>query len=111
MRHFLFIHSDMLSFCDSTWSTRNGRCYKHFTPKVTWSEAQKTCQDNSGYLASIRDSDEMSFVNGKRSNIRKFFSCFFLPIDIFNTHSYYLILFQKVNNVYDITSCEIVALR
>ncbi|XP_056005498.1 uncharacterized protein LOC130050218 isoform X3 [Ostrea edulis] len=56
--------SNMLSFCDSTWSTRNGHCYKRFPSKVIWSEALETCQANSGYLASIEDSGEMSYVNG-----------------------------------------------
>ncbi|XP_034329440.2 SCO-spondin isoform X1 [Magallana gigas] len=53
-----------LDACDSTWSFRNGRCYKLFTSKVTWSNALKTCQANSANLVNVADSGENSFVHG-----------------------------------------------
>ncbi|XP_056005158.1 coadhesin-like [Ostrea edulis] len=53
-----------LSACDSTWSFRNGKCYKRFTSKVTWSNALKTCQANSANLVNIEDSSENSYVHG-----------------------------------------------
>nr|XP_022339845.1 semaphorin-5B-like [Crassostrea virginica] len=53
-----------LDACDSTWSFRDGRCYKLFTSKVTWSNALKTCQANSANLVNIADSGENSFVRG-----------------------------------------------
>nr|XP_022339841.1 semaphorin-5B-like isoform X4 [Crassostrea virginica] len=53
-----------LDACDSTWSFRDGRCYKLFTSASTWSNALKTCQANSANLVNIADSGENSFVRG-----------------------------------------------
>ncbi|XP_052703574.1 A disintegrin and metalloproteinase with thrombospondin motifs adt-1-like [Crassostrea angulata] len=53
-----------LDACDSTWSFRDGKCYKLFTSEVTWSNALKTCQANSANLVNIADSGENAFVYG-----------------------------------------------
>ncbi|XP_048748271.1 coadhesin-like [Ostrea edulis] len=53
-----------LNACDSTWSFRNGKCYKLFTSTVRWSNALQTCQANSANLVNIEDSSENSYVHG-----------------------------------------------
>lgn len=61
---FIFMILAALDDCDSTWSFRDGRCYKLFTSEVTWSNALKTCQANSANLVNIADSGENAFVYG-----------------------------------------------
>ncbi|XP_063056428.1 neurocan core protein-like [Engraulis encrasicolus] len=50
--------------CDHNWRKFHGHCYRYFTQRHTWEEAEKDCREHNGHLASIRSLDEQNFVNG-----------------------------------------------
>nr|XP_034327587.1 uncharacterized protein LOC105328884 [Crassostrea gigas] len=63
-RPFVCKRKVTLSFCDKTWSTREGRCYKRFPGTLTWTKALELCQSNSATLVNIENSAEQTYVNG-----------------------------------------------
>ncbi|KAL9952320.1 hypothetical protein ACROYT_G039556 [Oculina patagonica] len=59
------------TFCESAicstpdWLQFNGSCFKAFTEKVNWFEAQKTCRSLNSNLTSIHSAEENDFVRDK----------------------------------------------
>ncbi|XP_054891487.1 aggrecan core protein [Poeciliopsis prolifica] len=49
--------------CPEDWMEFDGRCYRHFDDRLTWSEAEQRCQEVSGHLVSIGSPREQQFVN------------------------------------------------
>lgn len=57
------------SGCGSGWvqSPGTGRCYKFMVDRrVNWGDAQGQCSVYGGRLATLRNSDDLVFVNGYR---------------------------------------------
>merc|ERR1712038_1762123 len=51
--------------CSSGWSAFNGNCYKHFTEKKTWEDAEDECVKEKAHLVSIHSAEEHQFVAGQ----------------------------------------------
>uniref|UniRef100_A0A8B9RAZ8 Neurocan core protein n=2 Tax=Astyanax mexicanus TaxID=7994 RepID=A0A8B9RAZ8_ASTMX len=50
--------------CDHTWRKFHGHCYRYFTHRRTWEDAEKDCREHNGHLASIHTREEQDFING-----------------------------------------------
>ncbi|MEQ2175969.1 hypothetical protein GOODEAATRI_023182, partial [Goodea atripinnis] len=49
--------------CPKGWMEFGGSCYLHHDERLTWSEAEKRCQELSAHLVSIGSPEEQQFVN------------------------------------------------
>ncbi|XP_056614257.1 neurocan core protein isoform X2 [Triplophysa dalaica] len=49
--------------CEHSWRKFHGHCYRYFTRRHTWEDAEKDCRDHSGHLASIHSTQEQDFIN------------------------------------------------
>lgn len=52
--------------CDHTWRKFHGHCYRYFSRRHTWEDAEKDCREHNGHLASIHSPAEQSFIRGER---------------------------------------------
>ncbi|XP_022088561.1 lymphocyte antigen 75-like [Acanthaster planci] len=60
------------NYCDEPdWDVYSDQCYKIFLTKKTWTDAEKACQNENGYLVSVPDDGVQSFMSG-RINVVKF---------------------------------------
>ncbi|XP_062412489.1 neurocan core protein [Sardina pilchardus] len=50
--------------CDHNWRKFHGHCYRYFTHRHTWEDAEKDCREHNGHLASVHSLEEQKFVNG-----------------------------------------------
>lgn len=50
--------------CDHTWRKFHGHCYRYFSRRHTWEDAEKDCREHSGHLASIHSPAEQNFIRG-----------------------------------------------
>lgn len=50
--------------CDHTWRKFHGHCYRYFSRRHTWEDAEKDCREHSGHLASIHSVAEQNFIRG-----------------------------------------------
>uniref|UniRef100_H3D6N5 Neurocan core protein n=1 Tax=Tetraodon nigroviridis TaxID=99883 RepID=H3D6N5_TETNG len=50
--------------CDHTWRKFHGHCYRYFSRRHTWEDAEKDCREHNGHLASIHSPAEQNFVRG-----------------------------------------------
>uniref|UniRef100_W5MBA9 Neurocan core protein n=1 Tax=Lepisosteus oculatus TaxID=7918 RepID=W5MBA9_LEPOC len=50
--------------CEHNWRKFHGHCYRYFTHRHTWEDAEKDCREHNGHLASIHTPEEQDFVNG-----------------------------------------------
>uniref|UniRef100_A0A8C6TC13 C-type lectin domain-containing protein n=1 Tax=Neogobius melanostomus TaxID=47308 RepID=A0A8C6TC13_9GOBI len=48
--------------CPEGWTLFGTRCFKFFDSKLTWTEAEKSCQTHGANLASIHSAEENAFV-------------------------------------------------
>lgn len=51
--------------CDRTWKKFHGHCYRYFSRRHTWEDAEKDCREHNGHLASVHSPAEQSFVRGE----------------------------------------------
>lgn len=51
--------------CEHNWRKFHGHCYRYFTRRHTWEDAEKDCREHSGHLASIHSMQEQDFINGQ----------------------------------------------
>uniref|UniRef100_A0AAQ6IS89 Neurocan core protein n=1 Tax=Anabas testudineus TaxID=64144 RepID=A0AAQ6IS89_ANATE len=54
--------------CDHTWRKFHGHCYRYFSRRHTWEDAEKDCREHSGHLASIHSLAEQNFIAGGHDN-------------------------------------------
>uniref|UniRef100_A0A8K9UHA4 Neurocan core protein n=1 Tax=Oncorhynchus mykiss TaxID=8022 RepID=A0A8K9UHA4_ONCMY len=54
--------------CEHTWRKFHGHCYRYFSRRHTWEDAEKDCREHSGHLASIHTLQEQDFINGGHDN-------------------------------------------
>ncbi|KAL4005431.1 hypothetical protein ACER0C_005144 [Sarotherodon galilaeus] len=48
--------------CPDDWVEFMGSCYRHFTQRDTWAEAEKHCQELNAHLVSISSQEEQQFL-------------------------------------------------
>lgn len=52
-----------LHFCSPGWDAFQGACYKHFSARRSWEEAENKCRMYGAHLASISTPEEQDFIN------------------------------------------------
>ncbi|KAJ7993100.1 hypothetical protein DPEC_G00268920 [Dallia pectoralis] len=50
--------------CEHSWRKFHGHCFRYFSRRHTWEDAEKDCREHSGHLASIHSLQEQNFING-----------------------------------------------
>ncbi|KAF7661781.1 hypothetical protein LDENG_00254430 [Lucifuga dentata] len=50
--------------CEHGWRKFHGHCYRYFTHRHTWEDAEKDCREHSAHLSSIITTTEQEFING-----------------------------------------------
>merc|ERR550539_808825 len=55
---------ERLPGCQAGWSAFNGKCYKSFSKKKTWDEAENQCVKEEANLVSLHSEEEQQFVVG-----------------------------------------------
>uniref|UniRef100_A0A452RDT1 Brevican core protein n=1 Tax=Ursus americanus TaxID=9643 RepID=A0A452RDT1_URSAM len=54
-----------LRFCNPGWDAFQGACYKHFSTRRSWEEAETQCRMYGAHLASISTPEEQDFINSR----------------------------------------------
>ncbi|XP_054938267.1 brevican core protein-like [Physeter macrocephalus] len=54
-----------LRFCSPGWDAFQGACYKHFSTRRSWEEAENKCRMYGAHLASISTPEEQDFINNR----------------------------------------------
>uniref|UniRef100_A0A4W5PWI4 Neurocan b n=1 Tax=Hucho hucho TaxID=62062 RepID=A0A4W5PWI4_9TELE len=50
--------------CEHGWRKFHGHCYRYFSHRHTWEDAEKDCREQSAHLSSITSVTEQEFING-----------------------------------------------
>ncbi|XP_042184934.1 neurocan core protein isoform X2 [Oncorhynchus tshawytscha] len=50
--------------CEHGWRKFHGHCYRYFSHRHTWEDAEKDCREQSAHLSSITSVIEQEFING-----------------------------------------------
>uniref|UniRef100_A0A8D0KQC0 Brevican core protein n=1 Tax=Strix occidentalis caurina TaxID=311401 RepID=A0A8D0KQC0_STROC len=53
-----------LETCSLGWDSFQGACYKHFSTRRSWEDAETQCRHYGGHLATILTPEEQDFING-----------------------------------------------
>nr|A7X413.1 RecName: Full=C-type lectin lectoxin-Lio3; Short=CTL; Flags: Precursor [Erythrolamprus poecilogyrus]ABU68502.1 Lectoxin-Lio3 [Erythrolamprus poecilogyrus] len=129
MRRFIFMSLGLLVLafslsgiganqnCPSGWFPHNISCYKLFTERKNWDQAQRTCMEEqeNGQLASITDADTAVKLSNKLSGNWNFFDIWF-GLSLSKTRGFWLwpdgsmVTFTnwgkgEPNNFWDMESC------
>uniref|UniRef100_A0A8C9QMM4 Brevican core protein n=1 Tax=Spermophilus dauricus TaxID=99837 RepID=A0A8C9QMM4_SPEDA len=54
-----------LRFCSPGWDAFQGACYRHFSTRRSWEEAETQCRMYGAHLASISTPEEQDFINNR----------------------------------------------
>ncbi|KAM9586417.1 aggrecan core protein [Trichechus inunguis] len=49
--------------CEEGWTKFQGHCYRHFSDRKTWVDAESLCREQQSHLSSIVTPEEQEFVN------------------------------------------------
>ncbi|XP_041073917.1 aggrecan core protein-like isoform X2 [Polyodon spathula] len=52
-----------LEICEEGWMKFQGNCYRHFSERETWVDAERRCREISSHLVSIMTPEEQEYVN------------------------------------------------
>ncbi|KAM4727675.1 neurocan core protein-like [Anableps anableps] len=50
--------------CEHGWRKFHGHCYRYFSHRHTWEDAEKDCREHSAHLSSVLSVAEQEFING-----------------------------------------------
>uniref|UniRef100_A0A1A8HTD8 Neurocan a n=3 Tax=Nothobranchius kuhntae TaxID=321403 RepID=A0A1A8HTD8_NOTKU len=50
--------------CEHGWRKFHGHCYRYFSHRHTWEDAEKDCREHSAHLSSVLSKAEQEFING-----------------------------------------------
>ncbi|PWA25117.1 hypothetical protein CCH79_00005216 [Gambusia affinis] len=50
--------------CEHGWRKFHGHCYRYFSHRHTWEDAEKDCREHSSHLSSVLSVAEQEFING-----------------------------------------------
>uniref|UniRef100_A0A8C9NHW8 Brevican core protein n=1 Tax=Serinus canaria TaxID=9135 RepID=A0A8C9NHW8_SERCA len=50
--------------CSPGWDSFQGACYRHFSTRRSWEDAESQCRHHGGHLATILTPEEQDFING-----------------------------------------------
>uniref|UniRef100_A0A8C7ZQB1 Neurocan core protein n=1 Tax=Oryzias sinensis TaxID=183150 RepID=A0A8C7ZQB1_9TELE len=50
--------------CEHGWRKFHGHCYRYFSHRHTWEDAEKDCREHSAHLSSVLSKNEQEFING-----------------------------------------------
>ncbi|XP_023820824.1 neurocan core protein [Oryzias latipes] len=50
--------------CEYGWRKFHGHCYRYFSHRHTWEDAEKDCREHSAHLSSVLSKNEQEFING-----------------------------------------------
>ncbi|KAK5613906.1 hypothetical protein CRENBAI_014671, partial [Crenichthys baileyi] len=50
--------------CEHGWKKFHGHCYRYFSHRHTWEDAEKDCREHSAHLSSVLSIAEQEFING-----------------------------------------------
>ncbi|KAJ8270086.1 hypothetical protein GJAV_G00110180, partial [Gymnothorax javanicus] len=50
--------------CERGWKKFRGHCYRLFTHRHTWEDAERDCRGHGGHLTSVHSAAEQDFLNG-----------------------------------------------
>lgn len=62
---WLLFLSPGLRKCQPGWDAFEGFCYKHFSARRSWEDAETRCREHGGHLANIMSPEEQSFINSR----------------------------------------------
>ncbi|NXC74540.1 PGCB protein, partial [Anhinga anhinga] len=54
-----------LEKCSPGWDSFQGACYKHFSTRRSWEDAETQCRHYGGHLATILTPEEQDFINNE----------------------------------------------
>ncbi|XP_068778404.1 brevican core protein isoform X2 [Struthio camelus] len=54
-----------LQTCSPGWDSFQGACYKHFSTRRSWEDAETQCRHYGGHLATILTPEEQDFINDR----------------------------------------------
>ncbi|XP_019375945.1 PREDICTED: brevican core protein isoform X1 [Gavialis gangeticus] len=54
-----------LQKCGPGWDSFQGSCYKHFSTRRSWEDAEMQCRHYGGHLANILTPEEQNFINNQ----------------------------------------------
>ncbi|NWY74442.1 PGCB protein, partial [Erithacus rubecula] len=58
-----------LRSCSPGWDSFQGSCYKHFSTRRSWEDAESQCRHYGGHLATILTPEEQDFINGRMESL------------------------------------------
>ncbi|NXW24945.1 PGCB protein, partial [Circaetus pectoralis] len=53
----------LLEKCSPGWDSFQGACYKHFSTRRSWEDAETQCRHYGGHLATVLTPEEQDFIN------------------------------------------------
>ncbi|KAK9963345.1 hypothetical protein ABG768_006537 [Culter alburnus] len=60
------------SACRSGWTQHGNRCFRVFNQAMIWKDAEMTCLDHGGNLASVHSQEENAFIKRLISSSKSF---------------------------------------